>query len=46
VLMSSHILTEIAQIVDRVAILLRGRLLTVRSMEETPDLEELFLSLA
>jgi ABC-2 type transport system ATP-binding protein len=46
VVMSSHILTEIAQIVDRVAILLRGRLLTTRSMDETPDLEELFLSLA
>jgi ABC-2 type transport system ATP-binding protein len=46
VVMSSHILTEIARIVDRVAILLRGRLLTVRDMSETPDLEELFLSLA
>jgi ABC-2 type transport system ATP-binding protein len=46
VIMSSHILTEIARIVDRVAILLRGRLLTVRAMSETPDLEELFLSLA
>jgi hypothetical protein len=32
--------------VDRVAILLRGELLTVRSMAETPDLERLFLSLA
>jgi ABC-2 type transport system ATP-binding protein len=46
VVMSSHILAEIARIVDRVAILLGGRLLTVRAMSETPDLEQLFLSLA
>jgi len=46
VIMSSHILSEIARTVDRVAILLRGGLLTVRSMAETPDLEALFLSLA
>jgi ABC-2 type transport system ATP-binding protein len=46
VIMTSHILGEIARTVDRVAILLRGELLTVRSMAETPDLEKLFLSLA
>ena len=46
VIMTSHILSEIARTVDRVAILLRGELLTVRSMAETPDLEKLFLSLA
>ena len=46
VIMTSHILGEIARTVDRVAILLRGELLTVRSMSETPDLEALFLSLA
>jgi len=46
VIMSSHILGEIARTVDRVAILLRGRLLTDRPMAETPDLEALFLSLA
>jgi len=46
VIMTSHILGEIARTVDRVAILLRGGLLTVRSMADTPDLEALFLSLA
>jgi len=46
VIMTSHILSEIARTVDRVAILLRGQLLTVQSMAETPDLEKLFLSLA
>ena len=46
VVMSSHILPEIARTVDRVAILLRGKLLTVRAMADTPDLEALFLSLA
>jgi ABC-2 type transport system ATP-binding protein len=45
VLVSSHILGEIARTADRVAILLRGRLLAVRAMAETPDLEDLFLSL-
>ena len=45
VIMSSHILSEIARTVDRVAILLRGSLLTVRRMDDVPDLEELFLSL-
>ena len=46
VLMSSHILSEIAKTVDRVAILLDGALLTVRAISDTPDLEGLFLSLA
>jgi ABC-2 type transport system ATP-binding protein len=46
VIMSSHILGEIAKTVDRVAILLDGTLLTIRAMAETPDLEALFLSLA
>jgi len=45
VIMTSHILSEIARTVDRVAILLSGRLLTVQSMADTPDLEGLFLSL-
>jgi gliding motility-associated transport system ATP-binding protein len=45
VVISSHILGEIERIAHRVAILLRGRLLTVRSMADTPDLEALFLSL-
>ncbi len=45
VIMSSHILGEVEKIADRVAILLRGRLLDVRSMADTPDLEALFLSL-
>lgn len=46
VIMSSHILAEIARTVDRVAVLLQGRLLTVRAIADTPDLEELFLSIA
>jgi ABC-2 type transport system ATP-binding protein len=46
VIVTSHILGEIEKTVDRVAILLRGALLTVRAMAETPDLEALFLSLA
>jgi ABC-2 type transport system ATP-binding protein len=45
VLMSSHILAEIAKTVDRVAILLDGTLLTLRRMADTPDLEALFLDL-
>ena len=45
VIMSSHILTEVARVADRVAILLGGKLLGVRSMAETPDLEDWFLSL-
>jgi len=45
VIMSSHILGEVEKIADRVAILLQGRLLSVQSMADTPDLEALFLSL-
>jgi ABC-2 type transport system ATP-binding protein len=46
VLMSSHVLGEVAKTADRVAILLEGRLLGVRTMADTPDLEAWFLSLA
>jgi ABC-2 type transport system ATP-binding protein len=45
VLMSSHILGEIEKTCDRVAVLLNGRLLGVRAMTDTPDLEAWFLSL-
>jgi len=45
VLMSSHILGEIEKSCDRVAVLLNGRLLGVRPMADTPDLEAWFLSL-
>jgi ABC-2 type transport system ATP-binding protein len=45
VLMSSHILGEVEKTADRVAILLRGRLLGVRAVADTPDLEGWFLSL-
>jgi ABC-2 type transport system ATP-binding protein len=45
ILMSSHILAEIAKTADRVAILLEGRLLTLRRIADTPDLEALFLEL-
>ena len=45
VIMSSHILGEVEKVVDRVAILLQGRLLSVQAMADTPDLEALFLSL-
>jgi ABC-2 type transport system ATP-binding protein len=45
IVLSSHILTEVERTADRVAILLRGRLLGVRDMASTPDLENLFLSL-
>ncbi|HET8577123.1 MAG TPA: ABC transporter ATP-binding protein [Methylomirabilota bacterium] len=45
VIMSSHILGEVERVADRVAILLRGRLLSVKAMADTPDLEALFLSL-
>ena len=45
IIMSSHILSEVEKTAHRVAILLDGRLLTVRTMAETPDLEALFLSL-
>ena len=45
IIMSSHILAEVEKVADRVAILLQGRLLDVRAMADTPDLEGLFLSL-
>jgi ABC-2 type transport system ATP-binding protein len=45
VLMSSHILSEVEKTADRVALLLGGRLLGVRAIAETPDLEAWFLSL-
>lgn len=45
IIMSSHILSEVEKTVQRVAILLEGRLLTVREVAEIPDLEALFLSL-
>jgi ABC-2 type transport system ATP-binding protein len=46
VIVSSHVLSEVARIADRVAILLGGRLLGVRAMADTPDLEAWFLSVA
>jgi ABC-2 type transport system ATP-binding protein len=45
VLMSSHILSEVEKISDRVAVLLNGRLLGVRAIADMSDLEEWFLSL-
>jgi ABC-2 type transport system ATP-binding protein len=45
VLMSSHILGEVEKTADRVALLLGGRLLGIRRVAETPDLEGWFLSL-
>ena len=45
IVMSSHILSEVERTADRVAILLRGQLLGVRALADTPDLEALFLSL-
>jgi ABC-2 type transport system ATP-binding protein len=45
VLLSSHSLTEVEKIANRVAILLNGELLAVRPLTQTPDLEALFLSL-
>jgi ABC-2 type transport system ATP-binding protein len=45
VLMSSHILSEVEKTSDRVAVMLNGRLLGVRAMADTPDLERWFLSL-
>jgi ABC-2 type transport system ATP-binding protein len=46
VLMSSHVLGEVARTADRVGVLLDGKLRGVRVMADTPDLEAWFLSLA
>jgi len=46
VLMSSHVLGEVAKTADRVGVLLDGQLKGVRAMADTPDLEAWFLSLA
>jgi ABC-2 type transport system ATP-binding protein len=45
ILMSSHILSEVEKTAHRVGLLLDGRLLGVRAIAETPDLESWFLSL-
>ena len=45
ILMSSHILGEVEKTADRVGILLRGELLGVQRVAETPDLESWFLAL-
>jgi ABC-2 type transport system ATP-binding protein len=45
ILMSSHILGEVEKTADRVGILLRGELLGVQHVAETPDLEGWFLAL-
>src|SRR5436309_2352476 len=44
ILMSSHILSEVEKTADRAGLLLEGKLLGVRSIAETPDLEGWFLS--
>jgi len=44
--MSSHVLSEVARMADRVGVLLDGRLKGIRDMADTPDLEAWFLSLA
>jgi ABC-2 type transport system ATP-binding protein len=44
ILMSSHILSEVERTADRAGLLLDGKLLGVRSIAETPDLEGWFLS--
>ena len=46
VLMSSHILSEVAKTADRVGVLLGGRLKGLRDVHAGDDLEEWFLSLA
>ena len=46
VVMSSHILAEVAKTADRVGVLLGGRLMGVRALADTPDLEAWFMSLA
>jgi ABC-2 type transport system ATP-binding protein len=44
ILMSSHILGEVEKTAHRAALLLDGKLLGVRAIAETPDLEAWFLS--
>jgi ABC-2 type transport system ATP-binding protein len=44
ILMSSHILSEVEKTAHRAALLLDGKLLGVRAIAETPDLEAWFLS--
>jgi ABC-2 type transport system ATP-binding protein len=44
ILMSSHILSEVEKTADRAGLLLEGKLLGVRSVAQTPDLESWFLS--
>jgi len=46
VLMSSHILSEVAKTADRVAVLLGGRLKGLRAVDASTDLEDWFLALA
>jgi len=46
VLMSSHILSEVAKTADRVGVLLGGQLKGLREVDATDDLEDWFLSLA
>jgi ABC-2 type transport system ATP-binding protein len=46
VLMSSHILSEVAKTADRVGVLLSGRLKGLREVDAGDDLEDWFLSLA
>jgi ABC-2 type transport system ATP-binding protein len=45
VLTSSHILAEVAQTVDSVLILDRGRLITQSTLSEVPDLEDFYMHL-
>jgi ABC-2 type transport system ATP-binding protein len=44
ILMTSHILSEVEKTAHRVGLLLHGKLLGVRAITETPNLEEWFLS--
>ena len=44
ILLTSHILSEIEKTADRAGLLLDGRLLGVRAIADTPDLETWFLS--
>ena len=46
VLMSSHILSEVAKTADRVAVLLEGQLRGERVIQAGDDLEDWFLSLS